>query len=169
MCDEDGGSRRCEARPLHEAFQDACDRVRVATMAGVMPVRDVMNGGIGREGLTREENSSTTAPSRTRTAPISVILRPPPGPSSRGRRRPSARLRPECRLRRGWVEARRTRLSKGPLRPPIERKDGPTRRRYGFPTIAHGSSFRHTVDTNSFARSRARRDFRSDSGVLSGS
>ena len=51
-----------------------------ATIAGVMPVSDVMNGGIGREGFTREENSSTTAPSRTRTAPISVISAPGPRP-----------------------------------------------------------------------------------------
>ena len=51
-----------------------------ATMAGVMPVRDVMNGGIGREGFTREENSSTTALLRTRTAPISVISAAAPRP-----------------------------------------------------------------------------------------
>ena len=50
------------------------------TIAGVMPVSDVMNGGIGREGFTREENSSTTAPSRTCTAPISVISAPGPRP-----------------------------------------------------------------------------------------
>ena len=51
-----------------------------ATIAGVIPVSEVMKGGMGREGLTREENSSATAPSRTRTAPISVISAPAPRP-----------------------------------------------------------------------------------------
>ena len=51
-----------------------------ATIAGVMPVSDVMNGGMGREGRAREENSSVMRPSRTETAPISVISAPAPSP-----------------------------------------------------------------------------------------
>jgi hypothetical protein len=44
-----------------------------STMASVIPVRTVMNGGIGSRGLTRVANSPISSPPRTLTAPISVM------------------------------------------------------------------------------------------------
>ena len=51
------------------------DSIRGAatTMASVMPVSTEMNGGIGPPGSTSVENSPSTSPARTLTAPISVI------------------------------------------------------------------------------------------------
>ncbi len=46
------------------------------TMASVIPVSTVMNGGIGPPGLIRVANSPNSSPPRTFTAPISVIPLP---------------------------------------------------------------------------------------------
>ncbi|RAO52628.1 hypothetical protein PSN01_04051 [Micromonospora saelicesensis] len=46
------------------------------SMAWVMPVSTVMNGGIGWPGLTRVASTPNCSPPRTLTAPISVM--PPP-------------------------------------------------------------------------------------------
>jgi len=48
-----------------------------ASIASVMPVSTVMNGGIGRPGLTSVPNSASSAPPRIFTAPISVIPQSP--------------------------------------------------------------------------------------------
>jgi hypothetical protein len=51
-----------------------------ATIASVMPVRTVMNGGIGPPGLTSVANCPSSSPPRTLTAPISVMPSPSGAP-----------------------------------------------------------------------------------------
>ena len=51
-----------------------------ATMAFVMPVSMVIWAGMATPGLTRVENSASTCPPRTLTAPISVRERAPGAP-----------------------------------------------------------------------------------------
>ncbi len=55
------------------AGRTAATRGASATMWLLIPVRTVMNGGIGVLGRTRVWNSPSTWPARTFTAPISVI------------------------------------------------------------------------------------------------
>ena len=51
-----------------------------ATIASLMPVSTVMNGGIGEPGLTSVANSPSSSPPRILTAPISVMPRPSGAP-----------------------------------------------------------------------------------------
>ena len=68
----EGGCAGCSAQEPHVEGGVVSDEDRsstevigsaFATIAGVIPVSDVMNGGMGREGFTSEENSSMMAPS----------------------------------------------------------------------------------------------------------
>ena len=51
----------------------AASRGAAASIQSLIPVRSAMPGGTGTPGLTSEANSPSRRPSRTRTAPISVI------------------------------------------------------------------------------------------------
>ena len=61
------------ARNSRKRGQHLLDRRRGRTIAWVIPVSTVMNGGIGPPGLTRVANSPSSSPPRTLTAPISVM------------------------------------------------------------------------------------------------
>ena len=51
MRDEDGGAFRSEARPIHEAFQNGCDRVRVGHHGGGDARQRCDKRGNGTRGL----------------------------------------------------------------------------------------------------------------------
>ena len=73
----DSPSRRAQAR---KAVRASPTGGAPATMALVMPVRTVIWAGMARPGFTRVDISDSTAPPRTRTAPISVMASAPGGP-----------------------------------------------------------------------------------------
>ena len=57
---------------LRKASSASASPGALATISLVMPVSSVILGVMGLPGLTKVSNSSTTSPSRTMTAPISV-------------------------------------------------------------------------------------------------
>ena len=63
------------ASPMNSRNVGSASSMRGAstTIALVMPVSTVMNGGIGAPGLTSVWNVPSSSPPRYRTAPISVI------------------------------------------------------------------------------------------------
>ena len=65
----------CRSRPAHRRKEMRASPTggAPATMALVMPVRTVIWAGMAVPGLTRVENSASTAQPRTRTAAISVM------------------------------------------------------------------------------------------------